>query len=324
VIQHVYRMVLLGWATVSGIVPVSSAQEYPSKPIRLLVGFSPGGAADIIARIVGQKMSANLGQQIVIDNRAGAGSVIASEITAKSTPDGYTLLMISNSHAVNAGFHKTLPYDPVKDFAAISLVASAPLVLVVTASLPVNSIGELIALARSRPGQLNFGSSDSGGSSHLAGELLKKMAGIELTHVPYKGVAPALTDVIAGQVQMIFSSAPAALPQLKAGRIKAIAVTSAKRSAALPDVPTIADSGVPGYDATNWYGVLAPAALSKPLVERLNAEILKALRAADVIDGITRQGADPIGSTPGAFAAYLRSEITKWIKIVRDAGLRSD
>ncbi|HEV8517306.1 MAG TPA: tripartite tricarboxylate transporter substrate-binding protein, partial [Burkholderiales bacterium] len=156
------------------------------------------------------------------------------------------------------------------------------------------------------------------------GELLKKMAGIELTHVPYKGVAPALTDVIAGQVQMIFSSAPAALPQLKAGRIKAIAVTSAKRSAALPDVPTIADSGVPGYDATNWYGVLAPAALSKPLVDRLNAEILKALRAADVIDGITRQGADPIGSTPGAFAAYLRSEITKWIKIVRDAGLRSD
>jgi tripartite-type tricarboxylate transporter receptor subunit TctC len=194
----------------------------------------------------------------------------------------------------------------------------------VTASLPVNSIGELIALARSRPGQFNFGSSGSGGSSHLAGELLKKMAGIELTHVPYKGVAPALTDVIAGQVQMIFSSAPAALPQLKAGRIKAIAVTSAKRSAALPDVPTIADSGVPGYDATNWYGVLAPAALSKPLVERLNAEILKALRAADVIDGITRQGADPIGSTPGAFAAYLRSEITKWIKIVRDAGLRSD
>ncbi|MBI3938216.1 MAG: tripartite tricarboxylate transporter substrate binding protein [Betaproteobacteria bacterium] len=303
----------------------AGAQRYPVRPIRLIVGFPVGGAADIVARIVGQKLGERFQQQIVVDNRSGAGGVIAAEITAKAAPDGYTLLMISSSYAVNAGFRKKLPYDLVKDFAAVTLVASAPLILIGHPSLPARAVSELIEMARARPGQLNLASSGGSGTiTHLTGELLKLMANIDLTHVPYKGAAPALTDLISGQVQLAFSSLPAALPQIKAGRVKAIAVTSAKRAGAAPDIPTIAESGVAGYDATNWYGVLAPAATPKRIVGSLNAGMLQVLRSPDVADAITRQGADPLGSTPEEFERYMKAEIAKWTKVIRDAGVRPE
>ncbi|MBI4190325.1 MAG: tripartite tricarboxylate transporter substrate binding protein [Betaproteobacteria bacterium] len=308
----------------ASVVPATGAQVYPAKSIRLIVGFPPGGAVDIVARIVGQKLAERLGQQVVVDNRAGAGSVIASEITARAAPDGYTLLLIAAAHAVNAGFQKKLPYDPVKDFAAVMLVTSAPNVLVANPSFPAKSVTELIEIARARPGQLNFASGGSGTSAHLAGELLKQMAKIDLTHVPYKGAAPALTDVISGQIQLLFSSLPGALPQIKAGRVKAIAVTSTKRSGAAPEIPTVAESGVAGYEAANWNGMLAPAATPKPIVGKLNAEMLRVLRGTDVIDAISRQGADPRGGTPEEFEGYLKSEIAKWTKVIRDIGVRPE
>lgn len=309
---------------VASVLPVTWAQAYPTKPIRMIVGFPPGGAVDIIARIVGQKLGDSSGYQIVVDNRSGAGGVVASEITARAAPDGYTLLLISASYAVTAGFYKKLPYDPIKDLAAVIMVSSSPNVLVAHPSLPVRSVAELIEMARAKPGQLNLASAGSGSITHLSGELLKLMANIDITHVPYKGATPALTDVISGQVQLVFSSLPAALPHIKAARVKAIGVTSTKRSAALPGVPAIGESGVAGYEVTNWTGVLAPAATSKQIVGKLNADILRMLRNADTIDAIGRQGADPVGSTPGEFESYLKSEIAKWTKVIRDAGIRSD
>ncbi len=311
-------------AAAASVLPATWAQAYPTKPIRMIVGFPPGGAVDIIARIVGQKLGDSLGYQIVVDNRAGAGGAVASEITARAAPDGYTLLLISASYAVNAGFYKKLPYDPIKDLAAVIMVSSSPNVLVAHPSLPVRSVAELIEMARAKPGQLNLASAGSGSITHLSGELLKLMANINFTHVPYKGAAPALTDVISGQVQLVFSSLPAALPHIKAARVKAIGVTSTKRSAALPDIPAISESGVAGYEVINWTGVLAPAATPKQIVGKLNTDILRMLRSADVIDAIGRQGADPVGSTPGEFESYLKSEIAKWTKVIRDAGLRSN
>ncbi len=311
-------------AVAASVLPVTWAQVYPTKPIRMIVGFPVGGAVDIIGRIIGQNVGESVKQQIVVDNRAGAGSVIASDLTAKAAPDGYTVLLIAASHAVNVGFHKKLPYDPVKDFAAVVLVASAPNVLVAHPSLPVKTVTELIEMARAKPGQLDFASGGRGSLTHLAGELLKLMANISLTHVPYKGAAPALTDVISGQMQLLFSSLPAALAQIKAGRVRAIAVTSIKRSGAAPEVPTVAESGLAGYEATNWYGMLAPAATPRQIVGKLNAEILQALHNPDVAQAISRQGADPLGSTPGDFEIYLKSEIAKWTKVIRAAGLHPD
>jgi len=303
----------------------AGAQGYPTRPIRMLVGFPVGGAADIVARTVGQRLGERFQQQIVIDNRSGAGGAIAAEITAKAAPDGYTLLMITNSYAVNAGFGRKLSYDLTKDFAPVTLVASAPLILISHPSVPAKSVGELIETARAKPGQLNFASSGGSGTiTHLTGELLKLMANINLTHVPYKGAAPALTDLIAGHVQLAFSSVPAALPQIRAARVRAIAVTSVKRARAAPDIPTIAESGVAGYDATNWYGVLAPAATSKHIVNRVNAGMLQALRSPEVADAVTRQGADPLGTTPDEFQRYMKSEIAKWTRVIRDAGVQPE
>jgi tripartite-type tricarboxylate transporter receptor subunit TctC len=320
-----FRLVVVPFIAIAGACwSVTWAQGYPVKPVRMIVGFPVGGTADIVARIVGRRLGENLRHPIVVDNRPGAGSSIGSEITAKAAPDGYTLLMISSSHAINAGFHKKLPYDPVRDFAAISLVASAPNVLVVNPLLPVKSVSDLIELARAKPGRLNFGSSGAGGSSHLAGELLKRMANIDLIHVPYKGAVPALTDVISGQVQVLIPTLPTVLAQIHAGRVRAIAVTSLKRSPALPKIATVAESGIPGYEATNWYGVLAPASTPAPIVRRLHAGILEALRSGNVADELASQGADPLGTTPGEFESYLKSEIAKWVKVIRDAGLRSD
>ncbi len=312
-------------ALMTGFPSLVQGQVYPTKPIRMLVGFpAGGGSADVAARVLSQKMSEGLGQQIIIDNRPGAGGAIASEIVAKAASDGYTLVSIGTSHAVNASLHKKLPFDSVKDFAAIVLVSSAPVVLTAHPAVPVNTVKELIAFARARPGELNYASAGTGGINHLAGELLKWRANINLTHVPYKGVAQALPPVMAGEVQLMFSSLPGALAQIRSGRVKAIAVTSTQRSSAVPEIPTMDESGVPGYEATSWSGILAPARTAKPIVEKLNAEAVKALRSNDVKEAFIRQGLDPRGSTPSEFEAHLKSEIAKWTKVILQAGIRPD
>jgi len=302
----------------------AAAQTYPDKPIRMLVGFAPGGTADIVARALAPRLTDQWRQPIVIDNRAGAGSVIASDLTAKAPPDGYTVVMISSSHAINAGLHEKLPYDSEKDFSGVALVASAPLVLVVYNGLAARSVQELVSLARTKPGQLNYASSGSGGTSHLAAELFNRMAGIRLVHVPYKGAAPALADVMSGQVQIIFPALPTTLAQIRSGRLRALGVTSTRRAASLPDVPTIAEAGVAGYDAANWYAVLAPAHTPKAFIATLNEGIVKALRSSEISEALLRQGADATPSTPAECERYLRSEIAKWRTVIRDAGIRAE
>jgi tripartite-type tricarboxylate transporter receptor subunit TctC len=302
----------------------AQAQTYPTKPVRMVVGFPPGGAVDIVARVIGKKLAENMNVPFVVDNRPGAASAIGAEITAKAPPDGYTVFLTAGSIAINVGLQKHPPYDPVKDFAAVSLVASTPNVLVVQPSLPVKTVADLIKLARAKPGQLNFGSGGSGTMTHLSGELLKVMTGIQLTHVAYKGAPLAVVDVMAGQIQMAFGALPGALPQIRAGQVRAIAVTTTKRSPSAPEIPTVAESGVPGYEASNWYGVLAPAATPAPVVTRLNGEIARALHDAEVGESLRRQGLEPLPSMPDEFARYLKSEIAKWAKVIRAAGLRPE
>jgi tripartite-type tricarboxylate transporter receptor subunit TctC len=299
------------------------AESYPSRPIRLIVGFPIGGAIDVIARILGQKLSERFGHQIVIDNRSGAGGVMAAEITRNAAADGYTLLMVSSSHVTSAAFRK-LPYDPVADFAAVSLTAIGSNVLVANPMLPVQSVAELVKLARLKPGQINFASGGTGSITHLSGELLRFMARIELTHVPYKGAAPALIDVVSGQMHLLFSSVPAALPQIKAGRVRALGVTLMERSKALPDVPTIAESGVPGYEAANWSVLLAPALTARPIIAKLNSEILSALKSPEVADALVKQGVEPKGTGAKECQAYLKSETEKWARVVKNAGIQPE
>lgn len=297
---------------------------YPTKPIRMLVGFPVGGGADVAARTLGPRMSELLGQQIIVDNRPGAGSSLASEMAAKSQPDGYTLVSIGSSHAVNAALNPKLPYAPAAGFNAIAMVSTAPVAITANLSLPVKSLKDLIALAKSRPGQLNYGPGGVNGINHLAAELLKRMGGFDITLIPYKGVAQSLPALIAGEVQLMFASLPGAIDQIRAGRIRAIAVTSAKRSAAAPDIPTVAESGVPGYDAPSWWGLLAPAGTPNAIITRLNADTLKALRARDVHELLIRQGMDPAGSTPAEFDAYLRADIAKWTRVVQEVGINAN
>jgi tripartite-type tricarboxylate transporter receptor subunit TctC len=303
----------------------AAAQNYPTKPIRLVVPFPPGGTTDILAREVGQRLSASLGQTVVIDNRPGAGGNIGAELVAKSAPDGYTLLMCTvSTHAINPNLYAKLPYDHVADFAPVILVASVPNVLEVTPSLPVNSVADLIKLAKEKPGQINFASSGSGTSIHLSGELFKTMAGVDMTHVPYKGSAPALTDLIGGQVQVMFDNLPSSLPQIKAGKLRAIAVTSAQRAPALPNVPTIAESGLPGFEATSWFGVVAPAGTPPAIVARLNADLNQWLQTPEAREKLLAQGAAAAGGSPEQFAAYIRAETEKWAKVVKASGAKVD
>jgi tripartite-type tricarboxylate transporter receptor subunit TctC len=269
-------------------------------------------------------MSESLGQQIIVDNRPGAGSSIASEITAKAPPDGYTLVSIGSSHAVNAAIYPKLPYKAADGFSAIAIVATSPVVITANTGVPAKTLKELIALAKSRPGQLNYGAAGVNGINHLAAELLKRTANFDITLVPYKGVAQALPALLAGEVQLMFATLPGSLGQIKAGRITAIAVTSAKRANAAPDIPTVAESGVPGYEASSWFALLAPAGTPRSIVTKLNAEALKALQLRDVQESLSRSGLDPTGSTPAEADAYLRSEIAKWTRVVREAGIRPD
>ncbi len=307
------------------VVPAHGAElVFPVKPVRIIVPFAPGGGTDLIARSLAQKLSEAWGQQVMIDNRSGGGTVIGSDLVAKSAADGYTLLLTANPHTTNPALHAKLPYDTLRDFAGITQIANSPLVLTVHPSLPARNARELIALAKQRPGQLSYGTSGNGGPQHLAGELFKSMAGIDLIHVPYKGGAPATTDLIAGQLQLAFGSTFLMIPQTNAGRLRALAVTSAARSPVLPQVPSIAEAALPGFAATTWYGLFAGAATPRPLIAKLHADVTRALKTPDVIERLTRDGSDPVGSDPAAFDAYVRNEIEKARRIVKASGMRLD
>jgi len=312
-------------ALVALVAICASAQTYPSKPIRLVVPYPPGGTTDILARDVGQRLTGTLGQSVVIDNRPGAAGNIGTEMVAKAAPDGYTLLMGTvNTHAINAGLYAKLPYDHIKDFAPVILVARVSNVLEVNPSVPVYTVADLIKLAKEKPGQLNFASSGSGTSIHMSGELFKTMAGVDMVHVPYKGSAPAISDLVGGQVQLMFDNLPSSLAMIKAGRLRPIAVTSAQRAPALPDVPTIAESGLPGFEATSWFGVVAPAGTPPAIISRLNAEIDKWVQSPEGKEKLVTQGAVPAGGTPEQFAAYIRAETDKWAKVVKASGAKAD
>jgi tripartite-type tricarboxylate transporter receptor subunit TctC len=301
------------------------AQAYPVKPIRLVVPFPAAGTTDILAREVAQRLSVSFGQSVIVDNRPGAAGNIGSDLVAKSAPDGYTLLMGTvGTHAINPSLYTKMPYNHVKDFVPIVLVAGVPNVLEVTPSLPVNSVADLIKLAKEKPGQLNFASSGSGTSIHLSGELFKTMAGVDIVHVPYKGSSPAVTDLMGGQVQLMFDNLPSSLAQIKAGKLRAIAVTSAQRSPTLPNIPTIAESGLPGFEASSWFGLLAPAGTPAAVVARINADVNQWLQTAEAKEKLLAQGAVPAGGTPEQFAAHIRAETEKWAKVVKVSGAKVD
>ena len=295
---------------------------YPDKPVRFLVGQSPGGATDVVARAVSQKMTDNIGQSVVVDNRTGASGAIAATMVAKSTPDGYNILIVSSSFSINPSLYKNLPFDPLKDFAPITLIAEAPFLLVVHPAMPVKTVAELIAAAKAKPDTLAFGSGGIGSSGQMAGELFMYLAGVKLIHVPYKGAGPALIDVIGGQVSMTFGSVISSLGHVRAGRLKTLGVTSAKRARALPDIPTIAEAGVKGYSTTTWYGALAPTNTPAGVVQKLNAEIKKTLTAPEVGEHMAKDGAEPVGSSPQQFREFLTAEITKWRELVKHANVR--
>jgi tripartite-type tricarboxylate transporter receptor subunit TctC len=302
-----------------------AAAEFPSKPIRILVGGATGGGVDITARILAKSLSESMRQQCVVENRAGASGNIASELVAKAAPDGYTLLMGTIAPlAINPSLYANLTFDPARDFAPLSRAADSTNVLVVHPSLPARSVKELIAIAKARPGQLLFGSAQTGSAGHLAGELFNTAANVKTVHVPYKGGAPAMIDLISGQLQMIFATIITAAPQIKSGRVRALAVTTAKRSAAMPELPTMDEAGLRGFEVNNWYGLVAPAKTPPDIVKLLNREIVNALSQPDVRDVMLKQGLDPAPSTPEEFGAYIRSEIAKWRKVVQASGARAD
>jgi tripartite-type tricarboxylate transporter receptor subunit TctC len=309
----------------AGFVGNANAQTYPTKPIRMVVPFPPGGTTDILGRVAAQKLSEALGQQVIVDNRPGAGGNIGTEAVAKSPPDGYTLLTDPGSTlTINPSLFAKLPFDPLKDFAPITILAAVPNLLVVHPSLPVRNVKELIALAKSKPGQLNYASSGAGQSTHLSMELFKSMAKVNMIHVPYKGSSPAITDLLGGHVLLMFDNMPSALPHAKAGKLRGIAVSTAKRSPVTPDVPTVAESGLPGFEVSVWFAVLAPATTPREIVDRLNGILVKALHAPDVRERLSSQGAEPIGDTPADFTAVMKRDLVKWAKVVKDADIKLD
>ena len=303
--------------------PSLYAQAYPQKPIRLIVPFPPGGGNDIMARTIGQKLTESTGQAVVIDNRGGAGGNIGAETAARAVADGYTLFLGGvGSHGTNPGLQAKLPYDPIKDFAPITMIAAAPLLVVVHPSLPVKTIGELIQYAKTRPGQINFASSGTGSIAHLAPEMLNSMAKISLTHIPYKGTAPALVDLLGGQVQVMMNSAVSMLPLVRNGKLRGIATTGARRLTTLPEMPTVAESGVTGYEAASWYGILAPVQTPRPVIDTLNREIVAIMRRPELRERLIADGAEPVGNTPEEFAAYIKRELPRWAAVIKAAGIQ--
>ena len=298
------------------------AQEWPARPIRLLVGFPVGGAADILARLHATRLQDAIGQTIVVDNRGGAGGVIATEMAARAASDGYTLLFTSLPHVINPPLYGKVAYHPVKDFQPVTLLVNVPLLMAVSVAQPIKSVKDVIALAKS--GKVNYGSGGNGSSSHLAMEMFKSMAGVDIQHIPYKGTGPLITDLLSGQINLTIASIVPLIPQVRAGKLRAIAVTGTRRSGALPDVPTIAEAGVPGYDMTNWFGILAPAGLPAPILARLDTTLRKIVAAPDVREVYAQQGADPVGAGPEAFAKVIAADIPKWEKVVRQSGARVD
>ena len=313
----------LGILVCSYALPAFSQGTYPSKPVRFIIPFAPGGYTDILARTLGQRMANTWGQPFIMDNRPGATGNTATGMAARASADGYTILMVPSSFAINPGLFKEVPYDAVRDFAPISLVASSPYILVVHQSVPVQSVRELIEYAKAHQGQLNYSSSGSGTATHVAAELFKSMAAVHITHIPYKGTGAQLTDLLAGQIQMAFGSI-GMLPHVKAGRLKALGVSSAKRSSAFPDLPTVAEAGLPGFDVSSWYGVIAPAGTPKNIVAQLNSEIVRITRLPDVMDGMARSGADSVGNSPDEFAAFIKTELTRWAKVIKETGASVD
>ena len=304
------------------VVPAqAAAQTYPTKPVRLMVPFVPGGNTDIIARVVAPEMSKALGQQLVIENRGGGGSTIGTEVVAKSPPDGYTLLLVSAAHVINPAMIKKLPYDSIRDFAPISVVADVPTAFAIHPTLPVKNVKEFIALAKARPGQLNYSTAGRGTVGHLSAELLSSIAQIKMVHIAYKGTGQSITDLIAGHVQLQFSSMPAVINHARAGKLRLLAQTGEKRSAAAKDVPTMLESGVKGFVVSSGFGLLAPAGTPRPVIDRVHGALLKALAEPNVRNNLSGQGAEPVGNTPEAYDAFNKAEIAKWIKVARGAGI---
>ena len=321
---------LLKFATLAVIMCLAhiglvSAQTYPTKPVRIIVPQAPGGASDALARIIGQRLSERWHQPVVVENRAGAGGLIGTDAVAKSAADGYTLLLAyDGTHAVNASLYKTLPFDPVKDFITVATLANVPFVLAVNASSPAKDVRQFIALGRASPGKLTYGSAGNGSVNHLLGAMFGKGAGVQFVHVPYKGAAPAITDLIGGSLDAVFTSIPSVISHIQSGRIRALAVTSKKRSAALPDVPTIAESGLAGFAVAPWFGLLAPASTPADVVARINDDVAALMMTKEVIDAFAAQGAEPFRTTPAEFGALLRSDIERWAVVVRESGAKVD
>jgi len=320
------RLLLAGVLAAAAVAVVPhgarAADTWPSRPIQLLIPYPPGGSADLLARPLGAKLQERLGQPIVLDYRPGAGGTIATQALARSKPDGYTLIMVLAAHAINPSLYPKLPYDTRKDFAPVSLVANLPLILAASGSLQARTVPELIAAAKAAPGKITFGSAGNGNTGHLAGELFDAMAGVRMTHVPYKGSAQVVNAMLAGDIQLTFDSISTSMPQIRAGRMKALAVTSAKRAAMAPEVPTLAESGVPGFDINGWYAVLAPAGTPQPIVDRLSREIAAVLAQPELRAQIAANGYEPVGSTPAALGAHIDAELARWNKVVRDAGVK--
>ncbi len=301
------------------------AQAFPTRPITIVVPFSAGGTTDILARLVGQYLSTELGQPVVVENKAGAGGNIGGQYAAKAAADGYTLFMGTvGTHAINASLYKKMPFDPVKDFAPLTRVANVPNLLVVNPKQPFRTVPEMIAYAKANPGKINFGSPGNGSSPHLSGELFKSMTKVDLTHIPYKGSAPAVTDLLGNQIAIMFDNMPSVIPHVRSGKLHAIAITTSKRSPELPDVPTIAEAGVPGYEAMSWFGMFAPAATPKPVLDKLSGALAKVLANPEVKKKIADQGGEPVNETPAQFATFIKSESAKWGKVVKESGASLD
>ena len=301
------------------------AQTWPAKPIKWIVPFAPGGTTDILARTIGEKLTVALGQPVIIENKPGAGGGLGADFTAKAAPDGYTIMGGTiSTHAINASLYKSLPYDPVKDFVPITLIARVPNMLVVNPEIPAKNVAELIALLKANPGKYSFASSGNGTSQHLSGELFKSMAGVDMQHIPYKGSPPALQDVVGGQVAMTFDNITTAWPLAKGGKLRALAVTTAKRSAVAPEVPTLSESGLAGYEVGSWQGVFAPASTPPAIVKRLNVEIVKIINMPDVKEKLIGLGAEPVGSTSEEFGVLVKTEVVKWAEVVKKSGAKVD